>query len=82
MLVRTVAAFALTTTAALAAPNASAVPDRAALKQNCTGDYLALCSEFAPDSPEVHACFKQNRASLSPNCQAAIGSYTKAQKRG
>lgn len=82
MLVRSLFAVILSTTAAVAAPNATATPDRAALKKNCTGDYLALCSEFAPDSPEVHACFKQNRASLSPNCQAAIGSYTKAQKRG
>ncbi len=82
MLIRTVLAFTLSASAALAAPNATPASDRTALKQNCTGDYLALCSEFAPDSPEVHACFKQNRASLSPNCQAAIGSYTKAQKRG
>ncbi len=82
MLVRSLFAVILSTTAAVAAPNATATPDRAALKQNCTGDYLALCSEFAPDSAEVHACFKQNRTSLSPNCQAAIGSYVKAQKRG
>ena len=82
MLVRTVFAFTLSAIAALASPNASAVPDRAALKQNCTVDYLALCSEFAPDTPEVQACFKRNRASLSPNCQAAIGGYVKAQKRG
>lgn len=80
MPIRTVFAVLLSTSAAIAAPNAT--PDRAALKQNCTGDYLSLCSAFAPDSPEVHACFKQNRASLSPNCQAAIGSYVKAQKRG
>ncbi|CAO4146348.1 hypothetical protein LNAOJCKE_0886 [Methylorubrum aminovorans] len=79
MIVRTAIALMITTSAALAGPAAPA--DREALRQYCTGDYLSYCGEFAPDSAEVRACFKQNKAKLSPNCQAAITSYNKAQKR-
>ncbi|GJD51801.1 hypothetical protein OPKNFCMD_4560 [Methylobacterium crusticola] len=79
---RVAAALALTSTAALAAPAPGPTPDRAALKQYCTGDYLTYCGNLPPDSPEVHACFRQNKAKLSPNCQAAIASYVKAQRRG
>ncbi|MCE4225085.1 hypothetical protein HCU64_15095 [Methylobacterium sp. C25] len=78
MLVRTTAALLFTASAAVAAPEAS----REALRQYCTGDYLSFCSDFAADSPEVKACFKQNKTKLTPNCRAAIASYTKAQKRG
>ncbi|HEV7439920.1 MAG TPA: hypothetical protein VGN94_09910 [Methylobacterium sp.] len=82
MLVRTALALLVTTAGALAAPSTGTAPDRSALKQYCTGDYLTYCGDLAPDSPEVHACFKQNKAKLSPNCQSAITSYTKAQKKG
>jgi hypothetical protein len=83
MLTRTALALVLTTTCALAGPTQQAsVPDRAALKQYCTGDYLTYCGNFPPDGPEVQACFKQNKAKLSGPCQAAIVSYTKAQRRG
>ena len=78
MLVRTTVALLLTTSAVLAAPAAN----RETLKQYCTGDYLNYCSDYAPDSAEVNACFKQNKARLTPNCQAAIASYVKTQKRG
>ncbi|GLS46754.1 hypothetical protein [Methylobacterium brachythecii] len=78
MLVRTTVALLLGTSATLAAPEAN----REALRQYCTGDYLSFCSDFAADSPEVKACFKQNKAKLTPDCRAAIASYTKAQKRG
>lgn len=81
MLVRTTFALFAVTSAAVAAPAAAPTANREALKQYCTGDYLSFCSEFAPDSPEVHACFKKNRARLSANCQAAIASYVKGQKR-
>lgn len=77
MFVRIVLASALTASAAIASP----VPDRAALKQYCTGDYLNYCSDFSPDSPEMHSCFKQNKTKLSANCQTAISTYVKAQKR-
>ena len=80
MIVRTAIALMITTSAALAGP-AAAPADREALRQYCTGDYLSYCGEFAPDSAEVRACFKQNKSRLSPDCQAAITSYNKSQKR-
>lgn len=82
MLVRVSIALLATATAALAAPAATPAPNREALRQYCTGDYLSYCSDYAADSPEVKACFKQNKAKLSPDCRAAIASYSKAQKRG
>ncbi len=81
MIARTALALILTTGAAFAGPSAAPAADRDALRQHCTGDYLSYCGEFAPDSAEVRACFKQNKAKLSPGCQAAITSYSKAQKR-
>ena len=82
MFVRVVLALALTATAATAAPAPEATADRAALRQHCTGDYLTYCGDFAPDSPAVNACFKQNRAKLSTSCQAAIATYVKDRKKG
>ena len=80
MIGRTLFALLLTSGAALSAP-AGQPADRDALRQHCTGDYLSFCGDLAPDSAEVRACFKTNKAKLSPGCQAAITSYTKAQKR-
>ncbi|MGY2050892.1 hypothetical protein [Methylobacterium sp. JK268] len=82
MLHRIALALALSSTAALAAPQQTPVPDRALLKQHCTGDYLTYCGDLPPDGPEVQACFRQNKAKLSQNCQSAIASYVKAQRRG
>ncbi|QRE73338.1 hypothetical protein [Methylobacterium aquaticum] len=79
MLLRSTLIFVLTTGAALAQP---VMADRAVLKQHCTGDYLTYCGNFAPDGPEVQACFRQNKAKLSPDCQAAITSYMKGQRKG
>lgn len=75
----------LTLTLVMAAGAALAQPpmvDRATLKQYCTGDYLTYCGNLAPDGPEVQACFRNNKAKLSSDCQAAITSYVKAQRRG
>ena len=82
MLVRTAFGLLLTTAAAAAAPNGAASSDRSELKKYCTGDYFTYCGDLEPDGPEVQACFRQNKAKLSPNCQAAITAYTKGQKRG
>ncbi|MDR7039302.1 MULTISPECIES: hypothetical protein [Methylobacterium] len=82
MLVRTVSALLLTTAAAVAAPGGATSADRSELKRSCTGDYFTYCGDLEPDSPEVQACFRQNKAKLSPNCQSAISAYTKGQKRG
>lgn len=81
MMGRIAFALLLTSSAALAAPAAAPAADREALRKHCTGDYLSYCGDLAPDSAELRACFKTNKAKLSPNCQAAITSYTKAQKR-
>lgn len=81
MILRVTFALIATTAAALAAPPAAQTASRETLRQYCTGDYLTYCGDNAPDSPEVRACFKLNKAKLSPNCQAAITSYMKGQKR-
>ncbi|WP_232628158.1 hypothetical protein [Methylobacterium sp. Leaf118] len=81
MIGRIAFALLLTGGTALAAPAAAPGADRDALRQHCTGDYLSFCGDLPPDGPEVRACFKQNKAKLSPGCQAAITSFTKAQKR-
>ncbi|MGF3021804.1 hypothetical protein ACQVP2_03120 [Methylobacterium aquaticum] len=79
MLLRSTLILALSTGAAVAQP---AMTDRAVLKQHCTSDYLTYCGNFPPNGPEVQACFRQNKAKLSPECQAAITSYMKAQRKG
>lgn len=79
MLLRSIFILALTTSAALAQP---VLADRAVLKQHCTGDYLTYCGNLSPDGPEVQVCFRQNRSKLSPDCQAAITSYMKTQRKG
>ncbi|AWN52604.1 hypothetical protein [Methylobacterium sp. 17Sr1-1] len=84
MLLRSTLILVLTTGAALAQPALaqSAMVDRAVLKQYCTGDYLTYCGNLSPDGPEVQACFRHNKSKLSPDCQAAISSYMKAQRKG
>jgi hypothetical protein len=54
----------------------------AALRQNCSGDYMRLCSAFAPGSTEVEQCFKQKMKELSPGCQGAIAAFNKANPKG
>ncbi len=81
MIVRTLFALLATTSVAFAAPAPAPTANRDTLRQYCTGDYLTYCGNLAPDSPETRACFKVNKAKLSPNCQAAISSYMKGQKR-
>jgi hypothetical protein len=54
----------------------------ASLRQNCSGDYMRLCSAFAPGSVEVEQCFKQKAKELSPGCQGAIAAFNKANPKG
>lgn len=81
MLARCTFALLALTSVAAAAPAKAPTATRETLKQYCTGDYLTYCGNFAPDSAEVKACFKQNKSKLSPGCQSAIASYQKGQKR-
>ena len=55
-------------------------PTREALKQSCTGDYLAHCSQFPPGGPEVEACFRVKLKQLSLGYSAAISAYKRDQK--
>ena len=80
---RLVISAALLTTfasAALAAPMSA--DDKAALQQQCTGDFTTFCGDMPPeDGPETQACFEKNMAKLSPGCQGAIQSF-KQRKKG
>lgn len=74
------ALLALALGAAPVLSHAESSPAREALKRSCTGDYMELCSEFAPGGPEVEACFRANMKKLSPDCSSAITAYKKEQK--
>jgi hypothetical protein len=68
--------------AAAAASTAVAAPmsdtDKAALQQQCAGDYTTFCAGLPPeDGPETQACFQKNMSKLSPGCQSAIQAYKK-----
>lgn len=82
MLVRsiTTALFLFATTiSALAAPMSA--DDKAALQQQCMGDFTAFCGDMPPEEgPETQACFEKNMAKLSPGCQSAIQSFKQGKK--
>ena len=79
MLVRFGLGFVLATVAAgtaLAAPMPA--EDKAAMQQQCAGDFTTFCAGLPPeDGPETKACFEKNMSKLSPGCQGAIQSYKK-----
>ena len=79
MLVRFGLGFVLTAvaaSAALAAPMSD--EDKAALQQQCAGDFTTFCTGLPPeDGPETQACFQKNMSKLSPGCQNAIQAYKK-----
>ncbi|MBY0257014.1 hypothetical protein [Methylobacterium sp.] len=79
MLVRFGLTFVL---AAAAAGAAVAAPmsdeDKAALQQQCAGDFTTFCAGLPPeDGPETQACFQKNMSKLSPGCQNAIQAFKK-----
>jgi hypothetical protein len=47
--------------------------DEAAARAACTPDAFRVCSEFIPDVGRTTACMRRKRASLSPECRAAMG---------
>ena len=79
MLVRFGLGFVIVAAAAsvaLAAPMSD--DDKAALQQQCAGDFTAFCAGLPPeDGPETQACFQKNMSKLSPGCQNAIQAYKK-----
>lgn len=74
------ALLALALGAAPAVSLAESSPARDALKRACTGDYMELCSAYAPGGPEVEACFRANMKKLSAECAMAITAYKREQK--
>ena len=46
-------------------------------KAACTEDAARLCISAYPDEEKLLSCMKQNRASLSPNCQVAFDAGVK-----
>jgi hypothetical protein len=70
------------TLAGLVPASAQNAQEEASLRQNCSGDYMRLCSNFAPGSAEVEQCFKAKMKELSPACQGAITAFNKANPKG
>lgn len=52
--------------------------EEAAFRQSCTGDYMRLCAQYDPSSPQVDQCFRTNMKQLSASCQSTIAAYNKA----
>lgn len=79
MLVRFGLGFVLTMVVAGTALAASISPeDKAAMQQQCAGDFTTFCAGLPPeDGPETKACFEKNMSKLSPGCQNAIQAYKK-----
>lgn len=46
----------------------------------CMNDAMTYCSAYVPDEGRIAACLQQNRARISPACQAAIGGAPTARK--
>lgn len=66
-------------TAAVAAPMSA--DDKAALQQQCMGDFTTFCGDTPPeDGPETQACFEKNMSKLSPGCQGAIQNFKQGKK--
>ena len=77
-MIRHATAFSLCLALVAAGPAFAQNPqEEAALRQNCTGDYLRYCGNFAPNTPEVEQCFKTNMKQLSAACQQTIAAYSK-----
>lgn len=56
--------------------------EEAMLRQNCTGDYMRLCSQYDPGTPQVEQCFKAKMNDLTPQCRTAIASFQKNNPAG
>jgi hypothetical protein len=69
-------ALALSVSGQALAQNAQ---ERAAMQQYCTQDYLRLCSQFSPDTPQLEQCFVAKTAELSPDCRSTIAAFQQRQ---
>ena len=70
LLVATVVAFGMLTTASLA--------HTAEQEQMCASDAMRLCSSEIPDVDRITACMHRQRAALSSGCKAVFGKETPA----
>jgi len=70
LLVATVLAFGMLTTASLA--------HTAEQEQMCASDAMRLCSSEIPDVDRITACMHRQRAALSNGCKAVFGKETPA----
>ena len=68
LLVATVLAFGMLTTASLA--------HTAEQEQMCASDAMRLCSSEIPDVDRITACMHRQRAALSNGCKAVFGKET------
>lgn len=59
------AAFAL-----LSGTGAEAHSDK--VKKACAGDYQNFCSQYAPETAQLRACFESNRKGLTKICISAL----------
>ncbi len=50
-------------------------------QQACTPDAMSFCGAFIPDPGRVRACLLSRRASLSPECRAAIAPKAQASRK-
>ena len=64
----------------LTAGAASALTQRqeAIFRTECGGDYMRLCGDFKPGTPEIEMCFKRKAKELSPGCSKAIADFQKS----
>lgn len=62
---------------AIAGPALAAMTpqQQADFKKTCTGDYMRLCADNPPDSPQTQQCFRQNMKQLSARCRSTISTF-------
>jgi hypothetical protein len=63
-------------------PAGAQQPGQEALEQFCSGDYMRLCAQYDPDSPQVEQCFRSKMRELTPACRSAIQAYQKRNPQG
>lgn len=67
------AVLLLGSSASFAAAQQPTQAQQNAIRQSCRSDYQARCSNVPTGGSAALQCLKENMASLSPGCQAAVG---------